>query len=170
MCSLLSIAYNWYEWPSVAVSFYSKPQCCDVSIFAGLAFMDRLPLWGLLLPMRLVELPSKFSSWVFFVVGFFWLVGWVLGRSEGLRLKSRAFVCRLPVQLVIIQLCLLAVSVMNTIVTCLAERNLSMSCFQCLVNIYGHLQWLSLTSNELLEGHLFITSKFLQFWVIPEEN
>lgn len=86
---------------------------------------------------------------------------WVLGRWEGL--KSVAFVHRLPVQLVIVQLCPLVISVMNTIVTCLAERNLSMSCFQCLVIIYGHFQRLTITSNELLEGHLFTTSKFLQF-------
>lgn len=69
------------------------------------------------------------------MVGCFCLFVWVVGRWEGLRLKSVAFV-----QLVIVQLCPLAVSVMNTIVTCLAERNLSMSCFQCLVNIYDHFQ------------------------------
>lgn len=52
-----------------------------------------------------------------------------------MRLKSVAFVCRLPVHLVIVQVCLLSVSVMNTTVTRLAERILSMSCFQYLVNI-----------------------------------
>lgn len=62
-------AYSWYEWLSVVVSVYSKPQCYTISPFAGLAFMDRLLLWGVLLPVRLVELPSKFSSWVFFVCG-----------------------------------------------------------------------------------------------------
>lgn len=161
MCLYLSCLWHTIDTNGFLFCFlFIANQCCDTSLFAGLAFMDRLPLWGLLIPMRLVELPSKFSSWVFLWWGFF-LFGWFLGRWEGLRLKSVAFVCRLPIQLVIVQLCPLAVSDMNTIVTCLAERNLYMSCFQCLVNIYGHLQWLSITSNELLEGHLFTTSKFL---------
>jgi len=55
------------------------------------------------------------------VVGAF-LFGWFWGKWEGLRLKFIAFVHGLLVQWVIVQLCPLTVSVMNTIVTCLAER------------------------------------------------
>lgn len=46
LCDSICLAYSiqLVEWLSVVVSVYSKPQCCDISLFAGLAFMDRLPL------------------------------------------------------------------------------------------------------------------------------